>query len=78
MQKFITDLFTQCQQGNRPRQDISLHAERKCIGGSRIFERGVQVQVDCGNSMDCFIMAGEGSTEEHDPTGRFMCGRDRK
>jgi len=26
-------------------------------GGSRIFERGVQV--DYGNSMDCFIMAGE-------------------
>ena len=28
-------------------------------GGSRIFERGVQVQADYGNSMDCFIMAGE-------------------
>ena len=28
------------------------------IGGSRIFERGVQVQADYGNSMDCFIMAG--------------------
>ena len=28
-------------------------------GGSRIFERGVQVQADYGNSTDCFIMAGE-------------------
>ena len=28
-------------------------------GGSRIFERGVQVQADYGNSMHCFIMAGE-------------------
>ena len=28
-------------------------------GGSRIFERGVQVQADYGNSMDCVIMAGE-------------------
>ena len=28
-------------------------------GGSRIFERGVQVKADYGNSMDCFIMAGE-------------------
>ena len=27
----ITDLFTQCQQGNRPRQAISLHVEGKCI-----------------------------------------------
>ena len=28
-------------------------------GGSRIFERRVQVQVDYGNSTDCFITAGE-------------------
>ena len=28
-------------------------------GGSRIFERRVQVQADYGNSTDCFIMAGE-------------------
>jgi len=28
-------------------------------GGSRIFERGVQVQADYSNSTDCFIMAGE-------------------
>ena len=28
-------------------------------GGSRIFESGVQVQADYGNSTDCFIMAGE-------------------
>ena len=28
-------------------------------GGSRIFETGVQVQADYGNSTDCFIMAGE-------------------
>ena len=28
-------------------------------GGSRIFERGVQVQADYIKSMDCFIMAGE-------------------
>jgi len=28
-------------------------------GGSRIFERGVQVQADYGNSTDCFIMAGD-------------------
>ena len=30
-----------------------------CSGGSRIFERGVQVQADYGNCTDCFIMAGE-------------------
>ena len=28
-------------------------------GGSRIFERGVQIQADYGNSTDCFIVAGE-------------------
>jgi len=28
-------------------------------GGSRIIESGVHVQVDYGNSTDCFIMAGE-------------------
>ena len=28
-------------------------------GESRIFERGVRVQVDYGDSMDCYIMAGE-------------------
>ena len=28
-------------------------------GGSRIFERGVQVQADYGNSTDCFVMAGK-------------------
>jgi len=28
-------------------------------GGSKIFERGVQVQADYGNSTDSFIMAGE-------------------
>jgi len=28
-------------------------------GGPRIFERGVQVQVDYSNIMDCFIMTGE-------------------
>ena len=33
-------------------------------GGSRIFETGVQVQADYGNSTDCFIMAGEYVYEE--------------
>jgi len=28
-------------------------------GGSRIFERGAQVQVDYGNSTNCFIMEGK-------------------
>ena len=32
---------------------------RICSGGSRIFERGVQVQVDYSNSTDCFIITGE-------------------
>ena len=26
-------------------------------GGSRVFERGVQVQADYGNSMHCYIIA---------------------
>ena len=30
-----------------------------CSGSSMIFEKGVQVQADYGNSTDCFIMAGE-------------------
>ena len=32
---------------------------RVSSGGSRILERGVQVQADYGNSTDCFIMAGD-------------------
>ena len=38
--------------------DIHSETSQSCSGGSRIFERGVQVQADYGNSTDCFIMAG--------------------
>jgi len=46
-------------------------------GGSRIFERGVQVQVNYGNSTDCFIMAREyvyAEAAKSVPT-RAKCGK---
>ena len=39
-------------------------------GGSRIFERGVQVQADYGNSTDYFIMAGKYVYADWHPSAR--------